>query len=86
MRRALALIVLLALPACVVGQGAYDTHARTQYQSLPTSQERLQCERDARDAASDRRYNQERGTVQKGRYTLPADVCPAEDEDACDFN
>lgn len=86
MRAALVIAALLTLPACVIGQGAYDDYARTQCDQLPTPNERLQCERDAADAASDRRYNEQRGTVQRGRYTLPADVCPAEDEDACDFH
>ena len=86
MRALLALLALGPLSGCVLGQGVYDSEALNQCRALPTPDERLQCERDARDASSDRHYNDDRGMVQKGPYMLPKELCPAEDEDACDFD
>jgi len=80
------LAALLFLSSCALGQNVYDSESIKQCRALPTPNERLQCERDARDASSDRRYDEARGMTRKGRYTLPEDLCPAEDEDACDFD
>ena len=86
MRTLLALAALTLLPACVLAQDAYDSESLKQCRELPTPQERLQCERDDHDARSDRRYNNERGMVEKGHYTFPRSLCPTDDDDACDFD
>ncbi|MCF6328846.1 MAG: hypothetical protein L3J02_03490 [Henriciella sp.] len=86
MRALFILLALALLSGCVLVQDAYDSENLKQCRALPTPDERLQCERDAHDASSDRRYNDDRGMVQKGCYVLPKDLCPAEDEHTCDFD
>ncbi len=48
---------ILALTGCSVLQGAYNSEARSQCRELPTTEERLACERAATDAERERRQD-----------------------------
>jgi len=86
MKIATALIGLAALTGCTLVIDAEEADRIKQCQQLPTVDERQTCERAASDALDDRYYNEQRGMIETDRYTLPKDVCPVEDDDACDFD
>ena len=53
MRRAVLVLSLCALIAgCAIGQDLYDERRIDECRDLPTPNERIDCERTARDAAS----------------------------------
>ncbi|MEL6862471.1 MAG: hypothetical protein AAGL11_11580 [Pseudomonadota bacterium] len=53
MRRALLILSLCTLVAsCAIGQDLYDERSVDECRDLPTPNERIDCERSARDAAS----------------------------------
>lgn len=86
MRSLLIIAILALLASCELVQDSYDDETIRQCRAQPTPGDRLQCERDATDAAQDRELNRQRGMIEKDRYVLPAELCPADDKDACDFD